>query len=95
MSLNSDANSWFVYIVRCSDNSLYTGISIDVEARITQHNKGKGAKYTRSRCPVELVYTECAETKGQALRREIQIKQMSPKLKRDLVKTARKSLLGS
>ena len=87
--------SWFVYIVRCSDNSLYTGIAIDVEARITQHNNGKGAKYTRSRRPVELVYTESAETKGNALRREMQIKQMSPKLKRELVKTARKSLLGS
>ena len=88
MSLNSDAKSWFVYIARCSDNSLYTGITIDVEARITQHNIGKGAKYTRSRCPVELVYTECAETKGEALRREMQIKKLSPQLKRDLVKTA-------
>ncbi len=85
MSLNPDAKSWFVYIVRCSDNSLYTGIAIDVEARISQHNKGKGAKYTRSRCPVELVYTESLSEKGDALRREIQIKKMSPQQKRNLV----------
>ena len=85
MSLKSDAKSWFVYIVRCSDNSLYTGIAIDVEARITQHNNGKGAKYTRSRRPVELVYTESLSEKGDALRREIQIKKMSPQQKRNLV----------
>ena len=85
MNLNSDTKSWFVYIVRCSDSSLYTGIAIDVEARITQHNKGKGAKYTRSRCPVELVYTERLSEKGDALRREIQIKKMSPQQKRKLV----------
>jgi putative endonuclease len=85
LSLNSDAKSWFVYIVRCSDNSLYTGIAIDVEARITQHNNGKGAKYTRSRRPVELVHSEKLSDKGDALRREIQIKKMSPKQKRNLV----------
>jgi putative endonuclease len=71
--------------VQCADNSLYTGITNDVEARIAQHNKGKGAKYTRSRSPVRLVYTECAENKGEALRREIEIKQLTTKLKRKLV----------
>ncbi len=71
-------------MVQCRDNSLYTGISNDVEARITQHNKGKGAKYTRSRCPVSLVYTECAENRGEALKREIQIKKMTPSEKRRL-----------
>lgn len=85
MSLNSEAKSWFVYIVRCSDNSLYTGIAIDVEARVTQHNKGKGAKYTRSRSPVELVYTERLNQKGDALRREIVIKKLSSQQKRKLV----------
>jgi putative endonuclease len=74
-----------VYIVQCADNSLYTGITNDVEARITQHNLGKGAKYTRSRSPVRLVYTESTENKGEALRREIQIKKLSPQQKRDLV----------
>jgi predicted GIY-YIG superfamily endonuclease len=85
LSLNSEAKSWFVYIVRCSDNSLYTGIAIDVEARVTQHNKGKGAKYTRSRSPVELVYTERLNQKGDALRREIVIKKLSSQQKRKLV----------
>ncbi|MFW2439847.1 MAG: GIY-YIG nuclease family protein [Arenicellales bacterium] len=74
-----------VYIVQCADNSLYTGITNNVEARISQHNLGKGAKYTRSRSPVRLVYTECAGNKGEALRREIQIKKLSPELKRKLV----------
>jgi predicted GIY-YIG superfamily endonuclease len=85
LSLNSEAKSWFVYIVRCSDNSLYTGIAIDVEARVTQHNKGKGAKYTRSRSPVELVYTERLNQKGDALRREIVIKKLSSQQKCKLV----------
>ncbi len=74
-----------VYIVQCADNSLYTGITNDVEARVAQHNLGKGAKYTRSRSPVRLVYTECADNKGEALRREIQIKKLSPQQKRNLV----------
>ena len=85
MSLSPDAKDWFVYIVRCSDNSLYTGVAVDVEARIIQHNKGKGAKYTRSRCPVELVYTENLSEKGDALRREIEIKKLSAQQKRKLV----------
>lgn len=71
--------------MRCCDNSLYTGITNDVAARVSQHNKGKGAKYTRSRYPVELVYTECASNKSDALRREIQIKKMNPEQKRWLV----------
>ncbi|MEA1890678.1 MAG: GIY-YIG nuclease family protein [Pseudomonadota bacterium] len=74
-----------VYIVQCADNSLYTGITNDVEARVAQHNLGKGAKYTRSRSPVRLVYTEVTENKGAALRREIQIKKLSPQQKRNLV----------
>ena len=85
MNLDTDVKNWFVYIVRCSDNSLYTGISTDVDARVAQHNKGKGAKYTRSRVPVELVYTENLSEKGNALRREIEIKKLSPQNKRKLV----------
>lgn len=85
MNLDTDVKNWFVYIVRCSDNSLYTGISTDVDARVAQHNKGKGAKYTRSRVPVELVYTENLSEKGDALRREIEIKRLSPQNKRKLV----------
>ncbi len=73
-------------MVKCADNSLYTGITNDVDARIIQHNSGKGAKYTRSRAPVVLVYSEHAENRGEALRREIQIKKLRPQQKRNLVK---------
>jgi len=71
--------------VQCADSSLYTGITNGIDARILQHNAGKGAKYTRSRLPVKLVYYEQAENKGEALRREIQIKKLSPQQKRKLV----------
>ena len=77
--------SWYVYIVRCSDGSLYTGIARDVEARLRQHNLGKGARYTRSRLPVELVYHEPAADRGAALRREYAIKQLAPSDKQKLV----------
>ncbi len=74
-----------VYIVKCADCSLYTGITNNLNARIAQHNLGKGAKYTRSRLPVELVYTEKKENKGQALSRELQIKKLAVREKRQLV----------
>lgn len=68
---------WFVYLVRCSDNSLYTGISTDVEQRIKVHNSGKGARYTKSRRPVVLIkFFECL-TKSEALKLEYKIKQLS------------------
>ena len=66
--------SHFVYIVRCSDNSLYTGYTNNIEARINKHNAGKGAKYTKIRRPVELVYQETYTTKSEALKREYEIK---------------------
>lgn len=65
---------WFVYMLRCGDGSLYTGITTDVEHRLTVHRSGKGAKYTRGRAPLELVYTEQCQTHGDALRRELAIK---------------------
>ena len=64
----------FVYIVKCNDGSLYTGYAKDVEARVGKHNDGKGAKYTKIRRPVELVYQEMYETKSDALKREYEIK---------------------
>lgn len=68
---------WFVYILRCSDDTLYTGITNNLERRIEQHNEGKGAKYTRGRGPVTLVkYFECA-SKSEALKLEYKIKQLS------------------
>ena len=67
---------YYVYLLRCADDTLYTGISIDLERRLSLHNAGKGAKYTRGRRPVTLVYQETQPDKGAALRREREIKQM-------------------
>jgi len=77
---------WHVYIVECSDESLYTGIARDVEARVAQHNAGEGARYTRTRRPVELVYSESADDRSAALRREYEIKQLSRAGKRELIR---------
>ena len=65
---------WYVYMLRCGDGTLYTGIAADVQARLAQHRAGKGAKYTRGRTPLELVYTEECADKSTALKREWQIK---------------------
>lgn len=70
------AAEWSVYIVRCEDDSLYTGIAKDVEARVKQHNSGRGAAYTRARRPVTLVYRRDGFTRSQALVREAQIKSL-------------------
>lgn len=78
-------NTWKLYILRCSDGSLYTGITTDVEKRITTHNAGKGAKYTRSRKPVELVYSEECTDHSTALKREIEIKALSREEKLKLI----------
>lgn len=77
--------SHFVYIVRCSDNSLYTGYTNNIEARINKHNAGKGAKYTKIRRPVVLVYHEMYETKSEALRREYEIKTFTRQRKLKLI----------
>ena len=66
--------NWKVYILQCGDGSLYTGISTDVARRLEEHRSGKGAKYTRSRGPLELVYEENCPDKSAALRRELEIK---------------------
>lgn len=68
---------WHIYIVRCRDGTLYTGITDDIAKRMVAHNAGKGAKYTRGRGPVTLVYSEQAKSHSQALRREYRIKQLS------------------
>ena len=65
---------WIVYMLRCSDGSLYTGITKNLEQRLAKHNDGTGAKYTRSRLPVELVWHEVAETESDARKREAEIK---------------------
>jgi len=68
--------SWTVYILECSDKTLYTGITNDMQSRFAKHAKGKGAKYTRGRSPLKLVYTEQHRTKGRALKRELEIKSL-------------------
>lgn len=79
-------NKWTVYILRCADNTLYTGITDDLDRRIALHNAGKGAKYTRGRGPVSICYREHCEDKGQALRREYEIKSLSRERKLALIK---------
>lgn len=69
--------SWHVYILRCADDSLYTGSTDDIERRLAVHNAGRGAKYTRSRLPAVLVYSEDCASKAEALRREAAIKKLS------------------
>ena len=77
---------YYVYILECCDKSLYTGYTNHLEKRIKAHNEGKGAKYTKSRAPVRLVYYEQYETKQEALKREYAIKQLSRKEKLALIK---------
>lgn len=79
----------YIYIVRCSDGTLYTGWTNQLEKRMKVHNEGKGAKYTRARLPVELVYHETFETKEEALRREHAIKQMTRAQKMKLIEGQR------
>ena len=78
---------WYVYIVQCADGSLYTGVARNLKRRISVHNSGRGAKYTRSRTPVTLLWREWRMSQGAALRREHQIKQLSRAGKRLLVET--------
>ena len=76
---------WTVYILRCKDNSLYCGITNDLENRLEMHRSGKGAKYTRGRDPLEVVYTENYDTKSDALKREAAIKALKREDKEKLV----------
>lgn len=75
---------WHVYIVRCADRTLYTGVAKDLPARIAAHNDGRGAKYTRQRLPVKLVYSEPAVDRAAAQRREHAIKRLPRAAKRAL-----------
>jgi len=77
--------SWYVYMLRCVDGSLYTGYTNDVAHRLSVHNSGKGAKYTKSRLPVQLVYQECYEDRSDALKRECAIKKLTKKQKELLI----------
>lgn len=78
-------NKWYVYLLRCGDDSLYCGITTDVEKRLEQHRSGKGAKYTRGRGPLELVYREECPDHSTALKREWAIKALPREEKRKLM----------
>jgi predicted GIY-YIG superfamily endonuclease len=77
--------NWYLYILRCGDGTLYTGITTDVEKRLEQHRTGKGAKYTRGRQPLELVYREKCGDHSTALKREYEIKKMPRDAKMRLI----------
>lgn len=82
-----NGSSWLVYIVQCADGTLYTGSTTDVSKRIATHNAGAGAKYTRSRLPVTLCFTETCTDKSQAFKLEAQIKKLNRKQKIARMKT--------
>ena len=71
-------SQWFLYVLRCADGTLYTGITTDVKRRLAEHNAGpKGAKYTKARRPVELLYQELCETRSQAQKREFTVRHLT------------------
>ena len=84
--------NWQVYIILCSDDSLYTGISTDVKRRFAQHASGRGAKYFRSCSPCRIVYLECNHDRSSASSREVQIKKMRPLDKRRLITSSENQL---
>jgi len=81
---------WLCYILSCADDTLYTGITNDLEKRLTAHNAGTAARYTRERGPVRLVFTETCADKSVALKREIKIKNLSRSCKLALIASAGK-----
>ena len=78
--------NWVVYMLKCNDNSIYTGISNNLTQRLNTHAKGNGSKYVRSRLPFKLVYTEKCQNRSKAIKREIEIKKLEKKNKELLVK---------
>src|SRR5436309_16115453 len=86
---------WFVYLLRCADNSLYTGIAKDVTRRCQQHNDGTASRYTRSRLPAELVYHEAHPSQSSALKREAAIKAMDRQGKLTMVQLRKNSAKGA
>ena len=79
---------YYVYILKCCDGTLYCGYTNDVEKRFETHQSGKGAKYTRGRLPLELVYTEEFETKSEAMKRECAIKKLTRTKKMELINSS-------
>ncbi len=88
-ALRRPSSRWLVYILRCSDGSLYTGITNDLPKRLKAHAAGRASKYTRSRLPVRLAYSESQKSKSAALKREAAIKRLTRPAKLRLIATAR------
>ena len=83
----SEVKRWIVYMLRCSDDSLYTGITTDLNRRIDEHSSGRGSKYVASRTPIEAEYIELGHDRSSALKREAQIKNLSKDEKERLCET--------
>lgn len=79
---------WFLYILECADKTLYTGITTDVQRRFEQHENGQGAKYTKGRAPLKILYTEECENRSSASKRELEIKALSKQAKQALILSA-------
>ena len=92
--MTGDGGQWWVYLVRCADDTLYCGITNDLERRLAAHNSGRGAKYTRPRRPVELVYQEPCPDRPAALRREAALKRLPRAQKLALLSCPRSSSEG-
>ena len=80
---------WCLYILRCGDGTFYTGITTDVDKRLEAHRSGRGAKYTRGRAPLEVIYRECCGTHSDALKREMEVKRLSREEKQTLIFSVR------
>ena len=80
---------WYLDILRCGDGTFYTGITTDVDKRLEAHRSGRGAKYTRGRAPLEVIYRECCGTHSDALKREMEVKRLSREEKQTLIFSVR------
>lgn len=80
------AAAWLLYVLKCRDNTLYTGITIDVSRRVQQHNSGTASRYTRSRLPVMLIFSEPCRSRSQALKKEYAMKRLSRKKKEEYLR---------
>ncbi len=80
------AAAWLLYVLKCRDNTLYTGITLDVSRRVQQHNSGTASRYTRSRLPVMLIFSEPCRSRSQALKKEYAMKRLSRKKKEEYLR---------
>ena len=87
--------NWVVYMLKCNDNSIYTGISNNLKQRLNTHVKGNGSKYVRARLPFKLVYTEKCQNRSKAIKKEIKIKRLDKKNKELLIKLYNKKKVFS